>query len=243
MNVLKQLNQVKVVSASDQIIRQLRALITQGVIKPGERLPSERALAEQFGVGRSVVREALRKLEFFGILRTRPQSGTVVEEMTSIGLSGLISNVLAVADPNPAELVEARLVLEVQTARLAAKRADAAAIAAIRAAHDGNVVATTGGGTLVDHIEHDVLFHLSIAEAAKNEVLHSMVSVFAPRIVTMAKENKVCENGRAERALEEHAAILRAIERGDAEAAGHAMHRHLVMTGSSYGGADTPIAD
>jgi GntR family transcriptional repressor for pyruvate dehydrogenase complex len=243
MSVLKQLNQVKVVSASDQIIQQLRALIAQGVIRPGERLPSERALAEQFGVGRSVVREALRKLEFFGILKTRPQSGTMVEEMSAIGLSGLIANVLALTDPNPAELVEARQILEVQTARLAASRADAKAIAAIRAAHEGNVAATMGGGTLVDHIEHDVLFHLSIAEAARNEVLHSMVSVFAPRIVTLAKENKVCEDGRAERALEEHAAILRAIERGDADAAGHAMLRHLIMTGSRYSEVGTSIAE
>jgi GntR family transcriptional repressor for pyruvate dehydrogenase complex len=236
MQRLKGLNKIEVTSPSDQIIQQLRALIAQGAINPGDRLPSERALAEQFGVGRSVVREALLKLEFFGILKTRPQSGTTVEDMTSTGLSALISNMLSLADPKPADMVEARRILEVETARLAAERADRAAIAAIRAAHESHVASVTNGEV---SIESDVLFHLQIAEAAGNDVLHSMVSVFAPRIISSAKESRTCENGRADRAVEEHAAILRAIERGDPEAAGHAMYRHLVMTGTRYSELDT----
>lgn len=236
MQRLKGLNKIEVTSPSDQIIQQLRALIAQGLINPGDRLPSERALAEQFGVGRSVVREALLKLEFFGILRTRPQSGTTVEDMTSTGLSALISNMLSLADPKPADMVEARRVLEVETARLAAERADRAAIAAIRAAHESHVASVANGEV---SIESDVLFHLQIAEAAGNDVLHSMVSVFAPRIISSAKESRTCEDGRADRAVEEHAAILRAIERGDPEAAGHAMYRHLVMTGTRYSELDT----
>lgn len=231
MQRLKGLNKIEVTSPSDQIIQQLRALIARGAINPGDRLPSERALAEQFGVGRSVVREALLKLEFFGILKTRPQSGTTVEDMTSTGLSALISNMLSLADPKPADMVEARRVLEVETARLAAERADRAAIAAIRAAHESHVASVANGEI---SIESDVLFHLQIAEAAGNDVLHSMVSVFAPRIISSAKESRTCENGRADRAVEEHMAILRAIERGDPEAAGHAMYRHLVMTGTRY---------
>lgn len=236
MQRLKGLNKIEVTSPSDQIIQQLRALIAQGAINPGDRLPSERALAEQFGVGRSVVREALLKLEFFGILKTRPQSGTTVEDMTSTGLSALISNMLSLADPKPTDMVEARRILEVETARLAAERADRAAIAAIRAAHESHVASVTNGEV---SIESDVLFHLQIAEAAGNDVLHSMVSVFAPRIISSAKESRTCEDGRAGRAVEEHAAILRAIERGDPEAAGHAMHRHLVMTGTRYSELDT----
>lgn len=236
MQRLKGLNKIEVTSPSDQIIQQLRALIAQGAINPGDRLPSERALAEQFGVGRSVVREALLKLEFFGILKTRPQSGTTVEDMTSTGLSALISNMLSLADPKPADMVEARRILEVETARLAAERADRAAIAAIRAAHESHVASVTNGEV---SIESDVLFHLQIAEAAGNDVLHSMVSVFAPRIISSAKKSRTCEDGRAGRAVEEHAAILRAIERGDPEAAGHAMHRHLVMTGTRYSELDT----
>lgn len=236
MEVLKELNRIAVAAPSEQIIQQLRALIAQGVIKPGDRLPSERALAEQFGVGRSAVREALLKLEFFGILRTRPQSGTVVEDnMTSSGISGLISNMLSIADPAPADMVEARRVLEVQTARLAAERADRAAIAAIRAVHEAHIVAVAENKA---SIEPDVLFHLEIAKATGNEALHSMVSVFAPRIISSAKESGTCDAGRAGRALEEHAAILRAIERGDADAAGHAMHRHLIMTGTRYSELD-----
>ncbi|MBK3745745.1 FadR family transcriptional regulator [Paraburkholderia aspalathi] len=240
MKLLKQLQKVEVTTSSDQIIQQLRTLIAQGVIKPGERLPSERSLAEEFGVGRSAVREALRKLEFFGILRTRPQSGTTVEDMSTTGLSGLITNVLALADPDPSDMVEARRVLEVQIARIAAERADPAGLIAIRTAHENHAAATLNGEA---SIESDVLFHLSIAEATRNEVLHSMVTVFAPRIIVSAKESRTCEDGRALKALEEHAAILDAIERGDPDAAEDAMHRHLVMTRSRYGELDTNIAN
>src|SRR5690606_23542971 len=169
-------------------------------------------LADQFGVGRSVVREALLKLEFFGILKTRPQSGTTVEDMTSTGLSALISNMLSLADPKPADMVEARRILEVETARLAAERADRAAIAAIRAAHESHVASVTNGEV---SIESDVLFHLQIAEAAGNDVLHSMVSVFAPRIISSAKESRTCEDGRAVRAEEVHAVSPRTHERCD----------------------------
>ena len=87
MEVLNNFKEIQVVSPSDKIIEQIRELISSGQIKPGDKLPPERKLSEKFGVGRSYVRNAIRKLEFYGIVKTLPQSGTVVS-----GLGHLMRN-------------------------------------------------------------------------------------------------------------------------------------------------------
>src|ERR1700741_5474999 len=78
IDIFENLKAIQVENPADKIIRQLKQLITSGQLKPGDRLPAERVLAERFGVGRSYVREAIMKLEFYGLLKTSPQSGTYV---------------------------------------------------------------------------------------------------------------------------------------------------------------------
>jgi GntR family transcriptional repressor for pyruvate dehydrogenase complex len=212
-------------------LRQIKALIDEGALRPGERLPSERLLSERFGVGRTHVREALRQLEFYGIVRTRPQSGTTVENIAPKGLAGLISNVISLAGPTLDSTIEARRLIEVEATRLAGSRADAAGLAAVRAAQRAHAEAAARGEPAV---EEDVLFHLSIARICGNEILHSLTSVLAPGITQLAHDRGSCLEGRALAAAEEHAAILRALERGNANAAGHAMHRHLTMTKARF---------
>ena len=95
-DVLDTFKEIKIETPVDKIIRQIRALITSGQLKPGAKLPSERKLAEKLGVGRSSVREALQKLEFYGILKTVPQSGTLVAGMGITALEGLITDVLKI---------------------------------------------------------------------------------------------------------------------------------------------------
>ena len=78
MDILTNISPVVVEKPADLIICQIKELITSGALKPGDKLPSERKLSEGFGVGRTYVRDAIKKLEFYGILQTLPQSGTVV---------------------------------------------------------------------------------------------------------------------------------------------------------------------
>ena len=106
----------------DKIIKQLRGLIASGHLKAGDKLPSERKLSDKFGVSRNYVRDALQKLEFYGILKTLPQSGTVVAGIGIAALEGLISDVLKIEDSDFASLVETRVLLETETSRLAAER-------------------------------------------------------------------------------------------------------------------------
>ena len=229
--LLDRLAAVEVDTPAASIMRQLQELITEGALDPGQRLPSERRLAERFGVGRGHVREALRRLEACGVVRTRPQSGTVVEEMAPVGLAGLISNALTLAEPSLEEMTEARVILEVEAARLAALRGGSA-LATVRQAQETHARAARGGAA---GAEEDVLFHLALAGACGNEVVRSLVSSFASAIVRAAHARGSCLEGRAMEATEEHAAIVRAVERGDGEAAAHAMRRHLEMTRARYG--------
>ena len=77
-DIFQQITTIQVESPAEKIILQIKELINSNQLKPGDRLPSERLLSEKFGVGRSYVREAILKLEFYGLLKTSPQSGTYV---------------------------------------------------------------------------------------------------------------------------------------------------------------------
>jgi GntR family transcriptional repressor for pyruvate dehydrogenase complex len=232
--VLNRLSAVEIEQPSDIILRQIKALIDAGTLKPGDRLPSERSLAQRFNVGRTPVREALRRLEFYGIVRTRPQSGTTVENIAPRGLAGLISNVISLTEPTLTSTIEARRLIEVEATRLAGLRADATGLNAVREAQRSHAEAAAKGEPAV---EEDVLFHLAIARICGNEILHSLTSVLAPGISQLAHDRGSCLQGRALDAAEEHAAVLRALERGDAEGAAHAMRRHLTMTQARFDAA------
>ena len=120
METLKNFTEIKVDSPVDIIIRQIRDLIASGQLKPGDRLPSERLLSERLGVGRTQLRDALRKMEFYGILKTRPQSGTVVAGLGLPALQSLITDMLQLQGNDFKSLVESRIILERNIVQLAA---------------------------------------------------------------------------------------------------------------------------
>ena len=134
--VISQLSPIQLDKPADLIMRQIRNLLANGALKAGDRLPPERELASQFGVGRGHVREALRKLEFYGVLQTFPQSGTIVASLGAGALERLISNLLDLDRDDIKALTETRGILEMHSAQLAAQRASKAAIADIKAALD-----------------------------------------------------------------------------------------------------------
>ena len=104
------------------IISKIGDLINHKNLEPGDKLPSERMLSEKFGVTRSNVREAIQKLEFYGLLKSIPQSGTFVANIGVIAMNGMIEDILRLEDPDFKSLVETRILLELKTVRLAALR-------------------------------------------------------------------------------------------------------------------------
>lgn len=212
---------------SDLILRQLRDLIASGALKPGDRLPAERELARQFGVGRSHVRDALRRLEFYGILQTLPQSGTVVARLGVAALEGLIGSVIALDRDDIVALSETRTALEVETARRAAERATAADVQALRAAQEAFCIRALAGDSA---LEEDLALHLAIARTARNAVLASLVGLITPDIMRLNGERRTCSHHRLEAVVREHEAVVDAIAAGDPAAAGAAMAKHARMT-------------
>lgn len=209
---------------SDKIINQIRDLIRSGQLKPGDKLPPERKLVEKFGVGRGHVRDALKKLEFYGILKMLPQSGTVVAGLGVKALEGMISNVLDIESPDFHSLAETRIMLEVNAVRLAAERRTQEDITRISQALEEfrmKVEAEEQG------IEEDHLFHLRIAEASQNSVLRSLSMIIVPDMIRYSQEMDICGDGRFRLALEEHESILEYIKQGDGQKAAEAMKTHL----------------
>ena len=119
---LKTLTKSENSNTQKDIISKIKDLINLKNLEPGDKLPSERMLSEKFEVSRSNVREAIQKLEFYGLLRSIPQSGTFVANIGVIAMNGMIEDILRLDEPDFKSLVETRILLELKTARLAAIR-------------------------------------------------------------------------------------------------------------------------
>lgn len=222
--LINSFSEIVVEKPSDKIINQIKELISSGQLKPGDKLPSERQLSERFAVGRTYVRDAIRKLEFYGILKTLPQSGTVVAGFGISALERLITDVLKLEGTDFHSLVETRVLLETNSARFAAERRTKDDIVSLSNALDAYERAVKAGKSAV---EEDLLFHLTIAEASKNSVLNSLMLIVTPDILTYFKENNVCSGNRPLSALEEHHIILQHIVNKDAYEAEKSMREHL----------------
>lgn len=223
-NALQKIERIQFNRASDLVFQQLRRMIVDGAMAPGEALGPERTLAERFGVNRVHVREALQKLEFFGLVRTRRNVGTVVTGSGVRAVEGIFSNVLSLAPAEMAAIAETRDIIESQIVILAVRRATAKDLAALRAAHAAFADAVAAGE---DGLELDLGFHLAVADTARNSVLRSLTGLMAPDLIKISRSRNSCDPQRTKAALREHEAILDAIVRRDAEGAVRAVQAHL----------------
>lgn len=223
-SLLANFQEIIIENPTDKIIRQIRELIISGTLKPGDRLPSERKLAEKLGVGRTNLRSAIQKLEFYGILKTLPQSGTVVAGIGTIALEGLISDVLKIENADFGSLIETRVILETEATKLAALRRSDEDIEAIQKTLQAFEHKVKEGQKA---IEEDLIFHLKIAEASQNAVLKSLMLIITPDIIHNFNKLDVCKDGRDIQALEEHRTILEHVINQEADKAAEAMRIHL----------------
>lgn len=209
------------VSPADKVISQLKELISSGVLKPGDKLPAERKLAQEFGFGRTQIREALHKLEFYGIIKTLPQSGSVINGLDINTLDGLISDVLNLQSYDFFSLVETRVVLEVNAIRICAERRTEDDLKALEKAHANFVL----NFDTVDRVGHDFAFHRAIAEASHNPVFKAMLLIVIPDILTIYQRDRICAPNRI--VLDEHQQMLNCIINHEGEKAAEIMQQHL----------------
>lgn len=210
-------------SLVDQVIDQLKEQITSGLWQMNGKIPTETVLAEQLGVGRNTVREAVRALTHAGLLECRQGDGTYVRATSE--LSGAMLRRLRQAEQ--LEILEVRRALEVESARLAATRRTDEDILRIQAA----LVERDRAWELDDpdaFVEADLAFHMSVAHATHNLVLIDLYEDFSAAL----RASITAAGTSLNKSYIPHDAIARAISSGDAtaaERAGHACMEHILI--------------
>ena len=206
------------------IIDKIRDLINLKNLEPGDKLPSERMLSERFGVSRGNIREAIQKLEFYGILKSIPQSGTFVAKIGVTAMNGMVNDILNLEEPNFKSLVETRILLELKTARLAALRRTDEDLVQIKKALDAYSDKVLKGE---DAVQEDLLFHLAIAKASGNSSMNTFMLIITPEIITNFEKYHVCDDDQSHKGIKEHSDIYIAIVEQDPKKAKEKMKVHF----------------
>jgi GntR family transcriptional repressor for pyruvate dehydrogenase complex len=203
--------------------------VLDGTLPPGARLPAERTLAEQFGVSRTVIREAMRALVTRGLLETRGGSGTYVSDHDPTSAAGAMSPLSRMqqnAAPMPYVMVhEVRVVLETEAAGLAARRAERQDVAAMEReiAVLRQAAADTDGAAASTA---DAAFHLALATATHNEMFPVLAQLIASAMAQV-RDSGFAVPGAYHNALAHHERILAAVQSHDAPSAIRSMRAHL----------------
>lgn len=208
----------------EQIVNQIEGRILAGELTPGERLPSERELAEQFRVSRTAVREAVKALLEKGLVDVRPGRGTFATDGASQAMRHSLGRILLFSQGKDAEdLVVVRELLEPEIAALAAVSAGEEHLEVMLRAVEAMDAAMDSPEQF---IEADLDFHLALAEGTGNALIPFLIDP----IVDLLREQRTRifnVRGGPARGQEHHKRILEAVARHDPEAARQAMRDHL----------------
>jgi GntR family transcriptional repressor for pyruvate dehydrogenase complex len=217
-----------------KVVEHVRRLIENGDLRPGDRLPAERCLAEQIGVSRPSLRSGLRTLQALGVVDARQGSGTYIADGPPRLGQAPLRFLAALHGFTGDEMFEARRVLEVGTAALAAERATPAQIAVL--AHEVACMF----GALDDpetFLQHDFQFHRAVAAGSRNPVLATLIDT----VSSLAYEFRRGTVKRArdlKESAEMHRRIYRAISDHNPEEARRQMLRHLAMAREAQAGEE-----
>jgi GntR family transcriptional repressor for pyruvate dehydrogenase complex len=214
---------VRKIKIYTKVAEQIQGFITNGLLKPGERLPPERELAATFHVSRSSLRDAIRVLEVMGLLEPRQGEGTVVRDPSAESLVHPLATILAQKRGLVGELLDFRKILEPPLAARAAIRASQEELENFEEILKRQKEKVDRGELAV---EEDSEFHYAIAHAARNSVIVKVLDVFMD-LLRESRERSLQVDGRSRKSLAGHRRILRAILKRDAAAAGTAMRRHI----------------
>lgn len=213
----------------EQVCRRLALMLRVDHGRGAGKFPAERDLATKLGVSRNVIREATKRLELQGMLEIRQGQGTRVVDKLHRPLTASLTLLMPREKDRLRQLFEVRLMIEPQNARLAAKRATKPQLKKIEAAHTRLV----GAQDVDASVAADMDFHREIALASGNQIARLMLESLAELLE--ASHRTGFRAVASASTLEEHAAILEAIQTGNAPAAERAMEVHLIHARSILG--------
>ncbi len=207
----------------EEVAKQIERLILEGGLKPGDKLPPERELAEMFQVSRSSVRDAIRALQLVGLVEPRQGEGTVVRDLSADALVSPLTSLLVRKRELVGELLDVRKMIEPPLAARAARHASAEEIAYLEDILRRQKEKVSRGELA---IEEDSEFHYTIARAANNSVMLKVLDVLMD-LLRESRERSLQVERRLQKSFAGHRRILSAIKRHNAAAAEAAMHQHL----------------
>ncbi|WP_026556841.1 FadR/GntR family transcriptional regulator [Arthrobacter sp. 35W] len=211
-------------AVTDEAIHKIKEMILSGELSAGDRLPPEKELSEKLGLSRSSLREAVKALEIIRVLDVRRGDGTYVTSLEPALLTEAVSFIVDLhQDKSVLEIFEVRRILEPAAAAMAAGHITAEQLTALRA-----TMADVDEDTSVeDLVNHDLVFHGLIAQAAENSYLASLLDGLSSNTVRARIWRGLTQEKAVSRTLSEHAAIADALERGDAELARALLTVHI----------------
>jgi GntR family transcriptional repressor for pyruvate dehydrogenase complex len=209
----------------EQVVNQIEANIHSGNLRAGDKLPPERELGAQFGVSRTVVREAIKALRQKGLVEIQPGKGTYVTDGTSEAMKESIGHMVKIDRARGlANLMQVREMLEPEIAANAAASATPGDLADMRSALDAMENSLADADAF---IEADQQFHLALAKATGNQLLLRLIDPIVDLLMEQRLKMFYAGTGAATRGQYHHKRIFEAIDKGDADAARREMIAHL----------------
>lgn len=230
-NVLNKIKGVQIVKPADHVIEQFRSLIINNEIRPGDILPSERELANSFGIGRGYVREAIKILELYGVFKSVPGVGTIVSDLGTQCINGFINNLVQFGVHEYVELVEVRALIEPFMAFRAATNATDEELRTIEKVFT-DLSEVIAKDQVSQQLECD--FHMEIAKASHNSILANTISAILPGLIRLIDDLDMVKDGRHLKSHSEHVQLMEALKNRDPQAAERAMRHHMAQTGAHF---------
>ena len=221
----------------EEIVKQLVGLIKQGKLKPGDKLPPERQLAQDLQVSRTAIREALRSMESMGYIESKVGGGTFIKAISLDNVLHPFSAVLLQDKKLIKELLEVRQLLEAEIASLAAKRATPEKIEMIQKTLDGMCNDIKKGGI---GLKGDNAFHNSLAHAAENTAMSKILDL-CDELLSKTRETTLRIPDQPEKSLQDHIEIFEAIKNHNGDLARRLMREHIIkaqLNFETYYGTD-----
>jgi GntR family transcriptional repressor for pyruvate dehydrogenase complex len=208
----------------DEVVGQIKGLIEKHQLEEGDRLPSERKLSEKLNVSRNQIRAAIQKLEFYGVIKTMPQSGSVITGIDFPSINNMLSEILDIETGSFKSLVETRLILEVSAIQIAATRRSQASLNQVEQAHVDFIDRIVNNEpSLIE----DLKFHLALVKASENPVLHGLMKILVPDIIGHFNKEHICDRTQGEKLIKEHEAIVIGLRNSDVEQTVTALESHF----------------
>jgi GntR family transcriptional regulator, transcriptional repressor for pyruvate dehydrogenase complex len=206
----------------EEVARQIERLIVNK-LRPGDKLPAERELADMLKVSRGSIRDAIRGLELMGLVEPRQGAGTIVRDNTAAILVNPLATAIKRRKDAVAELLDFRKMLEPPLAARAAIHASSEEIGEMEA-----ILKRQEQKHKQDEpaVAEDAEFHYNIALASGNSVVLKVIDILMD-LLRETRERSLQHNGRSQKSLDGHRRILAAIKRHDSDAAKSAMLRHI----------------